>query len=87
MGRPEETPAPVPPRPFNVHSASTRDLIAELATTEDALRHPTCDPAQRRELAHTQALIVRELRARKKQWRREPPSEPHPGKQSPAQSG
>ncbi len=73
MGGPGETPAPVPPRKFTVHLASTRDLIAELASTEDALRHPSCDPAQRRELAHTQALIVRELRARKTQWRRDPP--------------
>lgn len=73
MGRPGQTPSPGPPRPSNLHSASTRDLIAELAITEDALRHPSCDPAQRRELAHTQALIVRELRARKKQWRGDPP--------------
>lgn len=53
-----------------VRSASTRELITTLAATEDALRDPGCSAARRRELAHAQVLIVRELRTRKILWRR-----------------
>lgn len=60
---PSEGPAEAP-------TGSTRELIAALAVTEDALRTNALTPQQHHQLRTQQRVIVRELRRRRAVLRR-----------------
>lgn len=56
--------------PAEAPTGSTRELIAALAVTEDALRTNALTPQQRHQLRTQQRVIVRELRRRRAVLRR-----------------